>query len=143
MSDFSSSKPAMTHRAIFSDPYIYENHPRKKLKESGMQDNQNKLATLSKSILHSLEKVTMNFFRNGSERTAYLELDHLFEQLIELMTFLAQSQHSMNTIPQRLTHSIQSISISLANDDTVKICDQLNFELNPILSELVSDNHDT
>lgn len=93
------------------------------------------LAKLLEGIAQNSDAATIHFYTNGLEGQAYFELNQLLERVAQLFETLSRSGgHS--EILSGLSALFPILNSSIEQDDVVKICDLLNFELRPLLLAL-------
>lgn len=100
------------------------------------------LEVLAQDVTRSIDIVTINFYKNGSESIAYNELNLLFENLSNIFQILA-TDPALNDIMVSISNIVKMLNDVLENDDTLKICGLLYFELKPILENLTGVQGDT
>lgn len=93
------------------------------------------MESLIEDILQRSDSITICFYKNGLEGEAYQELNKLLESVASLYEYLLQVT-AYGEIINTLNAVISVLNSSLELDDTVKICDLLNFELRPLLLRL-------
>lgn len=93
------------------------------------------IESLLEEISLRSDSATIYFYKNGLEGQAYFELNQLLERITSLYEQILHSGGNREVL-MGLQAFFPVLNSSIEQDDTVKICDLLNFELRPLLEKL-------